>query len=812
MGAQVAPSESDAMPPLVLVSAAWLAGLVAARHWLAPVGIQPLSLALLSLVPLILHFLWRRNRQMQLGLACSAALLLGALRYLIAIPDLGDPGTIAYYNGTGWVTVQGVVRSYPEVHDTVTKLRLGVESVWVNDQERPVRGTVLVTVPRFPEYGYGDRLLVSGPVETPPEFEGFSYRAYLAQEGIYSQMMRPRVTRVESGQGSPAWAAMYKVKDRARDFIARSVPDPEASLLQGILLGVRTGIPEDVLDDYNATGTSHILIISGANVAIVVALVHQTLGRLLGKRRAFWFTVGGITLYVLLVGADAVVVRAAIMGILYVTARHLGRHATAYVSLFASALILTIIRPLTLWGIGFQLSFAATLGLALFTPPIEHLTDMVLSRFVPAERARELVRALSDVLIVTLAAQVLTAPLIAHAMGRVSLAALLTNMLILPVQPVVMALGGVAMLVGLVPWLEPLARLAYLVPWLCLAYTNAVVHATARLPLASVEFGPIGAGWLVIYSSAVVGAVWLLRRRREYRIGVGRGQSGRWQTRTVQMVCALIIVLGLLILLQLPDGRLHVAFLDVGQGDAILITTPRGQQILVDGGPSPASLTSALSKEMPFWDHSLDLVVATHPDADHITGLIEVLQRFRVGEWLDSGFDSDGVIFQQCAALLGQNAVPRQQARAGTRLDLGRGVVLDIVHPQPGQQHRAEASTNNESLVLRLEWGAVSILLTGDIEAEAEEQVIEAGLPLRSDVLKVAHHGGSGSSTAEFLTSVAPSVAVISVGAENLAGHPSQEVLDRLARLGGITVLRTDEAGTVEITTDGRQLWVDTRR
>jgi competence protein ComEC len=410
---------------------------------------------------------------------------------------------------------------------------------------------------------------------------------------------------------------------------------------------------------------------------------------------------------------------------------------------------------------------------------------------------------LSDVLIFTVAAQILTVPLIAYTMGRLSVITLLTNLLILPVQPAVMWLGGASVLLGLIPFLEPLVLAIGLVPWLCLAYTNAVVRATADLPLASVQIGHVSVGWLVLYYSVVLGAVWLLRRRREYRMGVGKRIVRRESPRMATMALAVVAILALLALLQLPDGRLHVTFLDVGQGDAILITTPRGQQILVDGGPSPVALSSALGSSMPFWDRSLDLVVMTHPDADHITGLAEVLERYRVDGWLDNGITS---------ALLQQHAIPRQAVSAGTRLDLGRGLVLDVLHPQSGRLNRPDSGTNNDSVVLRLEWGGLSFLLTGDIEAEAERQLIDTGQALQSDVLKVAHHGSAGSSSVEFLAALSPNFAVISVGADNLAGHPAPEVLERLLQQGGVTVLRTDQLGTVEFSTDGQRLWVRTER
>jgi competence protein ComEC len=248
----------------------------------------------------------------------------------------------------------------------------------------------------------------------------------------------------------------------------------------------------------------------------------------------------------------------------------------------------------------------------------------------------------------------------------------------------------------------------------------------------------------------------------------------------------------------------------VGQGDAILVTTPKGQQILVDGGPSPSALLSALGKKMPFWDRSIDLIVLTHSDADHITGLVEVLGRYEVDAWMDSGADGSDTLYLECQTLLDREEVPRLVARPGQRFALGQGIVLDVLHPPERLMTHTSADDNNNSVVLRLWWGEASFLLTGDIEAEAEALLLRTSRPLRADVLKVAHHGSGGSSTAEFLQAVDPAYAVISVGAENLAGHPAQEVLNRLAKESGATVLRTDEQGTIEFISDGRQVWLRT--
>ncbi len=800
------------MPPLVWGALAWAAGLVVAHHWLVPFGVRPASLALLCLIPLAAIFLWRRDRSVRLSGFCALALLLAALRYQAALPNLDDPHVVAHYNDTGWVTLEGVVKGYPDVRDTWTNLKLHAERVEVGGQEIVVHGMVLVRAPRFPEFHYGDRLRVSGLLKTPPEFQGFSYRDYLERKGIYSLIDRPQIEHLASGQGSPFWTAILAVKDRGREVIARLIPEPQASLLQGILLGIQSGIPGSLYDEFNATGTSHIIVISGSNITLVAALFATSFGRLLGKRRAYWFTVAGITLYVLLVGADAAVVRAGVMGGLYVTARHLGRRATAYVSLFASAILLTAIQPLALWDVGFQLSFAATLGLILFTPAIERLFEGALARITSQERARQLIRYLNDLLIVTLAAQILTIPLVVYHFGRLSLVAPLTNLLILPVQPPIMIWGGAATLIGLVPFLRPIAQVIAWVPWLCLAYTTAVVHWMAGWPFASLQISHASAGRLILYYGVIVGGVWALRQRQGYARRAWKRLTGSRSTTFVVGVFLVAAVLAWLAVLQLPDGKLHVAFLDVGQGDAVLITTPQGRQVLVDGGPSPTALIAALGKEMPFWDRSIDLVVMTHADADHITGLVEVLDRYKVAGWLDNGRPDENPFFGECQTLLTKAHIAHHVVRAGDRIDLGHGLTLEVLHPPPDLLTGTQADANNNSVVLRLAWDQASFLLTGDVEAEGERRLLESGLPLAATVLKVGHHGSGGSSTAEFLAAVRPEYAVISVGADNRFGHPQQAVLDRLASLGRVTVLRTDEHGTIEFITDGQRLWVRTER
>ncbi len=287
-------------------------------------------------------------------------------------------------------------------------------------------------------------------------------------------------------------------------------------------------------------------------------------------------------------------------------------------------------------------------------------------------------------------------------------------------------------------------------------------------------------------------------------------------TRRAIMALAVTALLAWLAGRNLPDGRLHVYFLDVGQGDAIFVQAPGGQQILVDGGPSPSALLTQLAGVMPFWDRSLDLVVLTHPDADHLTGLLAVMERYRVARVLQvaaqpaspRGGPLPAPLLADWRDHVREAGAAETEGVAGLRLAAG-SVVVTVLHPGASQAAGGAADDNDRSLVVRLDYQGNAFLLTGDAEEAAERSMLAAGFPLRADVLKVGHHGSRHSSSAAFIAAVAPRLAVIQVGANNHFGHPDAEALTRIAPA---QILRTDERGRIEVIGDGTNLWVKTTR
>jgi competence protein ComEC len=286
------------------------------------------------------------------------------------------------------------------------------------------------------------------------------------------------------------------------------------------------------------------------------------------------------------------------------------------------------------------------------------------------------------------------------------------------------------------------------------------------------------------------------------------GLNRKWLVLSLAVAAVLVSFLAV----SLPDDRLHVSFLDVGQGDAILIQKG-SQQVLVDAGPSPQAVCLRLGEKMPFWDRTIELVVLSHPSADHVTGLVEVLNRYRVEQVLYPEMAFESGVYDEWLGLVEEKGIKATLAQAGQQIDLGEGVLIEVLNPPDPPLSDTDSDVDNNAAVLRLSLDEVSFLLTADIMWEAEFELLYNRTNLRSTVLKVAHHGSNTSTTPEFLAVAHPELAVISVGADNEYGHPTEEVLERLRGLvGEENIYRTDEDGTVEFITDGERLWLVTER
>ncbi len=741
---------------LVYLTIAWAGGILLA-HWLWRAHLLSCSTAgwpwmLLTAWSMVAVFATRKQPRQRLIALAVFFLLLAAWRYhAYALAACPTPAHVAFFNGDeahpARVTVEGVVIGYPDVRDVQTYYRLRAEKLTLDGRAYAVQGDVLVQARRFPEFSYGDRLRATGNLQTPPVLDDFDYRTHLARRGIYSLMRRSRLEKIGEGEGQLFWHLLFRLKAQGSALLNRVLPEPAAALANGMLLGIESGIAPDVDAAFVATGTSHVIVISGSNIALLSGVLMAALSRLLGRRRAVFPAALGIALYVLLVGADAAALRAGIMGILYIFAVYLGRQSTAYVSLCASALAMLAWNPLILWDVGFQLSFAATLGLVLFTRPIAQQMQGVLARRLTRERLRQVMGLLNDALIVTLAAQVLTLPIIVYHFGRLSLISLVTNFLILPAQPPIMT-GGMATLVFGLLW-EPLGRVLAVIPWLFLTYTTAVVRLTAAVPLASVGTGAVGRVAALVYLAALIGGMcWQLAYRRGWTTVPAR--------RALLGATALIVPvwLGLTAWQALPDGRLHLFFVPVEGGEATLVVTPDGKQVWL-------------------WDG--------RGDAEGLAGAAQPLLRGPQRR-VDAAIGPAGASLWPAGI-----SVDPAQLEPGTGIRLAEGVTLTRLG-------------EGEQPALALEYGQLRVLWPAALTVTTQAELLQDGTDLRVTLLKAPGPDTGTWPTAGFLAAAAPQIIL---WPEETAYPP--DVAELLAQRGAT---RVPADAIVEVVTDGARLWL----
>jgi competence protein ComEC len=782
------------MTRLVAFTAAWVLGIVLSQAAL----FHPVWFLLTLPLALILHFAWRHRRLGLLSVWALAGLLLGAVRFqLVASPI--DAGHVARYNGARHVAITGIVIAEPDRRPQYTHLQVRVEAVGMSDGSRyTVDGDVLVRASPYTEAFYGDRIQATGALETPPVFDTFSYRDYLARQGIHSLMRDAEVVITSSHHASRVWERVLRFKTYALNRLKLILPEPQASLLTGILLGVESGIPDDLNEAFAATGTSHIVAISGFNLTVIAGYLTRLAGRLKEQKAKVLVALAGIWIYTLLVGASAAVVRAAVMSSVATVSKHAERTVHGPTSLAFAAFAMSALNPWVLWDLGFQLSLAATAGLILFTKPLTTCFKRGLEKFLSPDRAEKLLQWFSDALIVTLAAQITTTPIIMAKFGRLSLVTLLTNFLILPVQTFVMSSGALALIGAL--FSITLGQVLGWLAWVFLTYTIEVVRWTATFSWASIAVGRFALPLLWGYYTLLFGGwAWFSAPKRERRRW--------WQTLVRRPKWQHAIGLAVLVLIPVglytvPDGRLHVTFLDVGRGDAIFIRTPQGRQFLIDGGPDALRTLSWVGRQMPFWDRQLDGVILTSPDEERLTGLVPVLERYRVARVAHAPQMGAGAHYDRWRALLAEREAATVEAwRRGDLWTLGNEIWLRALWPPEGSEG---------PLVLQLVYGETTFLLAGAATTVVEAALVERDATgLDSSVLLVPGHGARTAATPAFVQAVEPEIAVISADSASAYDGPSETVL---ARLMDVPVYRTDRHGNVTCVSDGTTVSVRTSR
>ena len=673
---------------------------------------------------------------------------------------------------------------------------------------RPVSGhfqLIFYRIDAVP-FEYGDRLEMAISLRQPQSFLNpgvFDVAGYHRRQGSSgtASLAHPRLAKKVGEGGSRFLRRLFRLRENIRLQIAGHLTGPAAAILSAMLIGEAGGLTDAVWDVFSASGVIHLLSVSGSHLALVALLIFGGVRRALLRlppalllRLSLWkipsqiaalATAGPVTFYALLAGAQTATIRSLVMVLVYLLAVWLRRADDPKTSLAVAALLILAFDPLAVFDLSFQFSFLSVLSMILASaawPPPEIAPQ---SAFV----SRAILRPAQIAGVATLAVTIGTLPLTLHHFHTFSLVGIVANVMAVPVAGfVIVPLGLFSVLLSL------------LVPGA--AFPLAAVHqgigtfffdgltVFARLPGADTHFAspPL---WMVLSFYAVLA---LCMRRR----------ASAWVY--VVAMSSLLLLSGV----RSAPKHLRISFLDVGQGDATLLEFPNGQVMLVDAG-SGGDFDAGRRAVAPYlWQRrirTIDDLIGSHPQQDHMGGMATLLKKFRVRRLWTNGTTSDALFYravQRHAAAAGLEE--RSAQRTTTPVAIGD---CDITFLNPPNLDHSSAvartqthSRNNRSVVFRLHCRTpadFSLLMTGDIEQSAQQRLLANGEMLRSDLLKVPHHGSRGALDPDFLSAVAPKVAVIEAGRRNRYGHPHPEVVEAYDKRG-IALYRTDRDGAVEIT------------
>ncbi|MFA6308554.1 MAG: DNA internalization-related competence protein ComEC/Rec2 [Clostridia bacterium] len=694
---------------------------------------------------------------------------------------------------SGIDTVVGYIDSEPDIKDSKVNYIINSNKLIHNGKPLYINGKVLITISKKNNecfLDYGRKIEVTGTLIIPQSQRnpgGFDYRRFLAKNGVSATIYAKSIFINRSTVTSQLSLISFGInlKNKIVSVINKSLPKKQAGLLNAMLIGVREDLDNDVKKAFSDSGLIHIMAVSGMNVAFIIFPLSFIFKKLhLKKNKANIIIILFLIIFVFITGFTPSVLRAVIMAIIILLGQIIMRDTDVLSSVALSGLILLMFNPYFIFDIGFQLSYLATISIILF---YKNIRDFFNKRKIPC--------IISDVLSVTIAAQIGVIMIIVFYFNKISVISVVSNLLVVPIVGVITILGFSMAILGQIS--IHLSQVLGFVNYLLLSFILLVTQLSAALPFAVIKVVTPNLFLIVLYYIVLL-IIYLKKNLVKFKFKL------RYCFLILMTSTALIIFAG-----SIPKG-MEAIFIDVGEGDSTLIRTSTGRIVLIDGG----GMFSSTDKEANAGNlvmipllfdlniTKIDLIIATHAHSDHVSGLLPILKEFEVGGIIEpqSGQEKE---FSELNNAAKKRNVPIVYCKKGDEIKIDIETSLKVLYPETNYKPE-NSPLNNGSLVLKLLYKKMSILFVGDIEKDVEELIINEKSDLRSDILKVAHHGSKNSSTKEFLNAVRPVFAIISVGKNNF-GHPATEVLNRL-NTQKINVLRTDQNGAIIITSDGNTI------
>jgi competence protein ComEC len=780
---------------LIFIVLAWVLGNILAHHnniLSQEILFCSFIITLFLLIPNIKNKFWTRI------LIFSAIFALGGLRYAL-IPQTS---LITQYHDQGALTIVGTVHAPPDLTDSYAQLTVNVHAVLISADRIPVHGQVLVRAPRNTPAQYGDTIQATGYLITAGRIDTFDYQAYLMQQGIHSILHQARVDVIEQqASPHPIYSRLYRLRDQVEQFINQHLPEPQAGFINAIITGNRRGISPELSEVFQDVGTAHLIAISGFNMVVIAGMVHSILKRMFPNRRwlPVWLSCAVILIYGVFTGGTAPVMRAALMSSLYFIGQGFNRRTFTPASTAFAVLLISLHNPLALWDIGFQLSLCAVLGLTFLTNPLTRFTQRLFSIVLPQKHATHLTNLIQAPVLVTLSAQIAVAPLLMLHFGQISTAFLVVNALVIPVQPVILAFSWLGILFA------PILPIAQVCLWLAMAFTQWTIQVM-------VFFADLSFYEIAFYvSSEAIGMFYIMI------LGILMAETTRptLYKRLKQFIShhqfiSLIVLLlfggGILAWMAFkaqPSGRLEVWFLDMDRSQVVMMRTPRGEFVLIDGGRYPSRLLREVGERMPFYQRHFETIILTNPDGNANHALMDLFKRYRTTNfWTSKQPNLSSLYAELLETAQNASSHPIRQVIQGDMLKTVDDVWIEVLHPQiaPTITDRLP----DVGLVIRVTYGNIAFIITSDASTNAQQAMLDAGIDLTADVLQLPANGGRNSLLPEFIERVNPSAVVIQAD-RSFSDTPYPSTIQMIP--DEVMIYRTDESGTIHFSTNGLRLF-----
>ena len=650
------------------------------------------------------------------------------------------------------------------------------------------------------KYNVGDRLLIKGTYLEPSTSRnpgGFSYKDYLKSKKIMGTIKEKEGKVISKNNLFLSTMLTLQLKEKMLNEVDNNLKEREAGLVKAYLLGETDNLEKDIKQDFRNSNLSHILAVSGMHVSYLILIINFIFNKkIFGKNKGNVVKIICLLMYIILIGESPSVLRAGICMIIYLVGNLIHRKCDFISVLSLSSIITLLLNPFYILNLGMLLSYFTTIGITLIAQNKEK------ESYIENTNSKSLIIRIKEYIklnfYISISANLMIFPILIYYFNTISISFFVGNIIVSPIIAIALMLSFLGALLSLgngIIFIRCITKIVFLILNNCLIILEKIVFFISKIPLERIVVVTPN----IIFVFLSYGLIMFLYLTKTKRIII---KNYNRKKLIVILTVFVYLLVSIVSFTFIPDGNFKIYMIDVGQGDGILIITPLGKKILVDGGGVEGNSDYSVGENtlLPYLldkkINSLDYIMISHFDSDHCEGAMYVMEHIKVKKVIISKQFEESKNYERFKKIVREKGIKVIVVGRGDSINIEKDLRIEFLWPDK-ENIVGENILNNNSIVCKLKYKKLSILFTGDVEEMAEKRIVELyGDKLKADIIKVAHHGSKTSSIEELIKAVSPRIAIIGVGKNNKFGHPNEEVIDRLKK-NDTKIYRTDEMGEI---------------